>query len=659
MKSSFVLGCVVAASLITNAFGAGLLTPVGAPASAVGMKSHQVNVVINNGFARTEVDQVFINSSSKDLEAIYSFPLPPKASLSELSLWINGVEVIGEVVPKAKARQLYDDQKAQGNDAAVAEQDGHHTFDISVYPVRANAETRVRLVYYQPLEIDLNIGRYVYPLAEGGVDEERLAFWSTDDSVHQTFGFHLILKSAFPIKDVRLPDFQTQTAITRPADGVVDVTLSTGEGGRLDKDILLYYRLDDTAPARVELIPYREPGTREGTFMLVITPGANLQPLQSGVDWTFVLDRSGSMDGGKITTLANGVSSTLGRMRTSDRFRIVTFNDQAAELTQGYTTVDAENVRNTIALVKGLQAEGSTALFDGLDLGLKSVDADRTSGLILVSDGEANVGPTKHAEFLDLLRGHDVRIFTFMMGNSSNTPLLERMAQESGGFSMNISEFDDVVGRIIQAQAKLGFQNMRDLKLRFSGEKVTAMTPARLSSVYQGRQIIAFGKYSGTGDVAVSLSAKIGDSTQTWHCNASLPAIDTLNPEIDRLWALSAIDEIMQEIREQGEDDSRKDKVVALATEYSLVTEYTSMLVLSETEREKLGIARKNGQRVERERAMQAERVSQPVQSYRTDNTPSGGMFHGSRSSGLGTGPVGPLFVLLAGLMRFVRNRKK
>ena len=154
--------CAAALIATTTAHGAGLIKPLGGGDVGAFIKSHHVDVVINNGFAQTTVDQVFGNNSDQDYEAIYSFPIPKQASLSEISLWINGTEVIGEVVEKEKAREIYEDQVAKGNDTALAEKNGFKTFDISVGRIRAGSDTRVRLVYYQPMEIDLNIGRYVY-----------------------------------------------------------------------------------------------------------------------------------------------------------------------------------------------------------------------------------------------------------------------------------------------------------------------------------------------------------------------------------------------------------------------------------------------------------------------------------------------------------------
>ena len=59
------------------------------------------------------------------------------------------------------------------------------------------------------------MGRYVYPLAEGNVDDERIRFWSVDNAIRENFTFNLVLKSAFPVKDVRLPDYQDKAVIEK------------------------------------------------------------------------------------------------------------------------------------------------------------------------------------------------------------------------------------------------------------------------------------------------------------------------------------------------------------------------------------------------------------------------------------------------------------
>ncbi len=679
-RSHDIVAYLIAAGLIFFlAFGgvskgAGLLKPTNGNAADVFIKSHHVNVTINNGFARTEVDQVFGNNSNVDLEAVYTFPIPKQASLSEVSLWIDGKEVIGEVVEKEQARKLYEDQVAKGNDAAIAEKNDYMTFDVAVYPVRAGGETRVRLVYYQPIEIDSNVGRYMYPLAEGGVDDQRIAFWSVDDQVHEAFSFDLTLKSAFPVKDVRLPGYMDKAIIEQAGAAeeeqlgqtdVYHVRLESAEGDALTRDIVVYYRLADDVPARVEVIPYRESKNTDGTFMVVVTPAADLQPVKEGVDWIFVLDKSGSMSGGKIATLADGVSRVIGQMSPNDRFRIVTFNNSAQDFSSGYQNATGANVQSILAKIKTLNADGGTNLFAGISMAYNRLDDDRTTNILLVTDGVANVGPTGHADFLNLLRQYDIRLFTFVIGNSANQPLMERLAKDSNGFAMNISQSDDIVGRILQIKNKVLYEALHDVELKFHGEKVKDLTPAKPGSLYQGQQLVMFGRYTGSGPVKVELRAKISGQERSWDCDADFPEVDTDNPEIERLWALSMIDETMQEIREKGESASLRKNIVDFGTEYSLVTDYTSMVVLSEAQMEEAGIQRRNADRVNRERAAQQVRKNQPVQNYRVDqnkqnSSGNNGAFDGRKSPGFGSGsgPVGPLFVgLAAWLGRKKRNQ--
>ncbi len=654
------LALFTAALFSPSAQAAGLLKPIGGRDGGAHIKSHHVEVTINNGFAQTVVDQLFGNSNDHDFEACYSFPLPKAASLSELSLWINGQEVLGEVLEKQQARKVYEQQVAAGKESALAEKNDFMTFDISIGRVKAGQDTRVRLVYYQPITIELNIGRYLYPLAEGGVDDTRIAFWESDDRVRESFTFKLKLKSAFPVKEVRLPGYEQSAQITSGAQSgegekgeggtEYDVLIDSGEGGAtLSRDIVFYYRLDDGTPARVELLSYRASPREEGTFMAVITPAADLKRIGEGTDWIFVLDRSGSMSGNKIRTLADGVGRVLGKMSPHDRFKIVTFNDQADNMTRGFVTATPEHVQAWIAKVQGIQSGGGTALFAGLTEGYQGVDADRTTGVILVTDGVCNVGPTQHSAFLKMLKQYDIRLFTFVIGNSANQPLMERLAKDSGGFAMNISDADDIIGRLMQAKIKVTHECLHDVKLSFSGERVKEVTPRVIGNIYMGEQIVLFGRYSGHGEVTLKLSAKISGQERSWSCAAILPETDTENPELERLWALAQIDERMEKIREEGESEALRAEIVRLGTAFSLVSDYTSMVILDDEALENNSLQRSNQQRVQTERAAQQQRAAAPARSTRVDK---GGVFNNLPAPGIGSGPVGPLFLILAGWLR-------
>ena len=62
----------------------------GRPVGDLGLVSHVVTVEINNGIAKTTVEENFQNHTGRRLEGTFLFPLPPDASISRLALEVNG-----------------------------------------------------------------------------------------------------------------------------------------------------------------------------------------------------------------------------------------------------------------------------------------------------------------------------------------------------------------------------------------------------------------------------------------------------------------------------------------------------------------------------------------------------------------------------------------
>ena len=659
------------------ALAAGLLTPADSGLPKLEIKEHHVNVVIENGYAITEVDQTFFNPHDRELEAVYSFPVPEKASVGEFTYWVDGNPVTGEVLPKQQARTLYEREKAQGRRAALTEQDEYRTFDSRVYPVLPRDAVRIRLVYIQPVHADLGIGRYVYPLEEGGVDEERMAFFTYQEQVQEAFSFNLTMRSSYPIDQFMLPahsqaqvqqlsdrEWKVSFANTAGAaamlneDGQAQAAIPTaGSAFTLDKDIVTYWRHQQGLPGAVDMVTYRAEGSDRGTFMLTLTPGDDLGPAQQGRDWTFVLDISGSMSG-KYHSLAEGVRKGLGKLQPTDRFRMILFNNGAQELTSGYVAVNDANVKHYLRQLESVQPNGGTNLFAGLKMAYERLDADRPSAVILVTDGVANVGVTEKKVFLKLLEQHDIRLFTFVMGNSANRPLLDGMARVSNGFAMAISNSDDISGRLVQAADKLQNEAYRDIDLKISGVKVRDVTPQHIGSLYRGQQLIVFGHYWGDGAAKLNINGKVSGREVRYTSELRFPATDSRNPELERLWAYATIESIQNRMDYLGHDADSEEAIVDLAVEHGLVTPYTSMVVVEEQVFEQQGIARNNKARVEKERAARQQREAAPVQDHRQDRAQPAFSDNRAYPSSSG-GSAGPVVMLLLLALIFVRHKRR
>lgn len=632
---------VLALALTVPALAAGTLTPVGSGHQPVRIESHDVRVVINNGFAQTVVEQSFFNPNPVDLEAIYAFPIPKSASLSEMTIVSGELTLDGEVLPKDEARRVYEEERDAGNDAGMASKDGIQSFEFRVSPVRADDRVQVRFVYYQPLAIDSGFGRYLYPLEEGGTDDAARSFWTREPAVDGRFSFELELKSAVPVSEVRLAGLSAQSE--RLGEGHHRVRFET-QGGALDRDIVFNYRLADSLPGRLEVIPFRDDVAEPGTFMMVLTPGVDLQPITQGVDYSFILDISGSMSG-KVRTLAESVSRALGELDPDDRFRIVLFSNSARSLTRGWVPATQDNVDETIRMLGGLRTAGGTNMYSGLELGLKSLDDDRPTSVILVTDAVTNQGVLEPARFHELMKRSDVRIFGFLLGNSSNWPLMQVVCEASGGYWTQVSNADDILGQIMLAKEKIGYEALHDVELSVSGVEVTEASIGALGKIYRGEQIVAFGRYTAPGRAKVTLDAKLTGNDESYSTIVDFPEIDTDHPELERLWALHRIEAHERQARIGALPESELAAITRqLGVDYQLVTDETSMVVLTDEAFLSRGIERRNRERVARERQAQAQRK---VRSYRADAQQP--MFPGNAPRpGSGAGAIDPISALLA-----------
>jgi len=623
------LFCAAASCLsVSSVSAAGILTPTGSADQPVQILDHHVDVRITDGFARTIIQQTFSNPNPHDVEALYAFPVPESASLSEITIHSGETVLEGEVIPRDEAERIYEEEKSKGNDVGMGSKESYQRYEFRVFPVRPGVETQIEVVYYQPLKIDLGVGRYVYPIEEGGTDDAAESFWTRNEKVARAFSAEVTVHSGYPLDDLRIKGF--------PGDPVKqDAHTYTwrfdAPGGTLDQDLVVYYRLAQDLPGRVDLLTYKAGETEPGYFMMTLTPGIDLQPITQGSDYLFILDLSGSMNG-KMATLSAGVEKALGKLRPEDRVHIVAFSDSARKLTRDWVALSPENVQQLINQVSGLTANGSTNLYDGLRLGLKQIDADRPTNVVLITDAVTNTGALDPADFHKLLKQHDVRLFGFLMGNSANWPLVRTICDASDGFYSSVSNADDIVGKILLAKEKIAYESLLDVDVQIKGLRTSDLTKDFSGKVFRGQQLTLFGRYQGGGEARLSLDARKTTGELNFDTSLEFPVRSLEYPELERLWAMSRIEqiELQQSIGQLSASES-KESIRDLGVAYQLVTDETSMIVMADEGFLRHGIERRNKERMALEHDAQARRkttytnatvAGQPVRSPRADKQP-------------------------------------
>jgi Ca-activated chloride channel family protein len=601
---------------------AGMLVASGGFGGVLTIKEHDARVTINNGIAVTEAEQVFVNTEKRVVEALYTFPVPKGASVANFSMWINGKEMIGEVVEKQRARQIYESYKQVRRDPGLLEQVDYKTFEMRIFPIPAEAEQRVRITYYQELDFDHDSATYVYPLAT-----------TTAKGINQQttgrFSLALDVKSEVPVVEIKSPSHADEFAIVKHAsDRYVQASLEA-TGGDMSRDLVIALK---TARPRtgLDFIASRTDG-EDGYFQLTFTAGKELEDATGGADYVFLLDVSGSMArDGKLSMSRNSLAAFVNSLGPDDRLELITFDVGAHPLFGSLAPVNEKQKEAVRQFLESQKARGGTVLRPAMETAYRYRDQDRPLNVVVLSDGMTE--QREQAELLDLIRRRPsgTTVFCVGVGNDVNRPLLSQLANDAGGLAAFISMGDDFERQAEAFRRKLVRPAATNVQLSFAGGDVYDLEPKELPSLYHGQPLRIYGRYRQAGPVKVHVAADILGNPLKQAVNLELPRREAVNPEIERMWASRKVDRLMNESRRVGSNGLHQDEIVRLCEGYSIVSEYASFIVLENgNEYARWKIERRNATRVARDRQAQ-EAVRKQLEGLRRETAKKLGPADGS-----------------------------
>lgn len=213
--------------------------------------------------------------------------------------------------------------------------------------------------------------------------------------------------------------------------------------------------------------PYLLAGQKQTSYLRVGLTGLpiNDSGRRTPVNVALVLDKSGSMQGDKLRKAKDAALASIDRLGPNDIVSVLAYDDTVEVLVPATKISDRRALK---AAIERLSAGGSTALFAGVAKGAaevrKFLDRQRVNRIILLSDGQANVGPSSPADLGNLgtsLIKEGISVTTLGLGLDYNEDLMTQLARKSDGnhyFIENTTdlarrfgyEFDDVLSVVAQ-----------------------------------------------------------------------------------------------------------------------------------------------------------------------------------------------------------------
>jgi Ca-activated chloride channel homolog len=121
-----------------------------------------------------------------------------------------------------------------------------------------------------------------------------------------------------------------------------------------------------------------------------LVPGKAISNVRLPLNFTLVLDQSGSMAGEKLRTMKEAVNHIIDQLAAEDIISIVTFQSRSEILAPAQPARDKEALKRAVSKIRdGGGTNVASALQAALGLVRRSLSPERVSRIILLTDGEA------------------------------------------------------------------------------------------------------------------------------------------------------------------------------------------------------------------------------------------------------------------------------
>ena len=558
------------------------------------LKHTDVDARISGYVGTVDVTQQFENPYDQKIEAVYLFPLPEKAAVSEFVMTIGDRRIRGILREKAQAEQIYREARAQGYQASLLTQHRPNVFEQRVANIEPGKQIDVNIRYYETLAYADGWYSFVFPTVVGprynppGSQDPLLALPQTSFAPTPAAAVRYLTPGTTSAHDisiavevdagVAIEEIDSSHAIDTDTlrDGVVRVALRDG-ATQPNRDFRLNFRVAGET-IKSNLLTYVDDESGDGYFTLMLYPPAGLEQLErQPLELVFVLDCSGSMNGAPLAQAKAAILAALERLEPDDTFQIIRFSQNASQFGPMPVAATPENLRAAREYVYGLQGTGGTQMIEGVRAALGFPhDTERLRFVTFLTDGYIG-NETEILAAIDRNLGAS-RIFSFGVGSSPNRYLLERMASTGRGVVAYLSLQDS--GRMVMDAFfdRISHPAMIDVEIDYGGMAVRDVYPRRLPDLFVGRPVVVTGRFEGRpGDVEFRGRAA-GERVAV-----NLPR-ERSAPEhafLPNLWARLRIADLNDEL---AVDPARGQLLAAeirqTALDYELMSDYTAFIAV-------------------------------------------------------------------------------
>jgi Ca-activated chloride channel homolog len=579
------------------------IDPKGNIAAACPLKHTTVKADITGFLSRVTVTQDFLNPFPDKIEAVYTFPLPPKAAVDDMTMLVGTRTVKGTIKRREEARAIFEAARQAGHTASLLDQERPNIFTQAVTNIPPGAGVKITISYVETLKYEEGSYEFRFPMVvgpryvPGRPVGQQGGGWAPDTD--QVPDASRITPQVTPQGTRAGHDISVEVALDAGVaiDGLQcpshDVAIDRGGPSRAsirladkatipNKDFVLKY---DVAGKRIDDAVLVHSGRLGGFFTLILQPPERVAVQDvTPKELVFVLDTSGSMSGFPIEKAKETMDLALAGLNPRDTFNFITFAGDTRVLFERPLPATPENVGRARQFLTSRYGSGGTEMIPAIRAALASSgDPNHVRVVCFMTDGYVG----NDFEIIGEVQKHpNARVFVFGIGSSVNHFLLDRIAEQGRGEVEYVGLNDDGSAAARRFYERVRNPLLTDISIDWGGLPVKDVHPARIPDLFAAKPVVLSGRYSGAGQGVVRLRGKVSGRDFTRELRVALPAAEPKHDVLATLWARSRVEELMSKdysgLQSGAMQRDLQEDITQVGLDFRLMTQFTSFVAVEE-----------------------------------------------------------------------------
>jgi ferric-dicitrate binding protein FerR (iron transport regulator)/tetratricopeptide (TPR) repeat protein len=526
------------------------------------LRKFHVDVHIEDGFARTTIDQTYFNPAHSRTEGTFFFPLPADASLSRLAMYVaDGSDAHlreGGMVERNYGRNVYETIVNSMRDPALLEWVDGSTFKMRVFPLEGRQEKRIILSYTQRLESLYGQQHYRFP---AGHTLDKIGTWSFQARIRH--GANMMWNS----------DSHELSAARQAGDLLL---FAEARDMPADRDIALHL-FDSSAAAAPEparFSSFEQDGQRY--LMLRFRPelpqAESAKSTSRGRHFVFLFEASADRDPLVARAQIEIIRAFLENVEHDDSFALVAANTRVAKFRSGAVLATPENIAQAVAFLERRPLIGALDLANALREAAKLRTEGRDTYLVHVGTGIGAMGERREDELARRIPA-GVRYVGIGVGKRWSRGFMKAAAETSGGAFTQINPNEPLAWRALEVYSALMAPRVLGVRVSENSGKVAFLN--QVGTLAQGEELCAVARLDAKAPLPETLVVSGQLEGKEYRRELKVERVSTDAGYLPRTWARLEIDRLLAE-----DAQKHREAIVALSKAMYVMSPFTSLLVL-------------------------------------------------------------------------------